>query len=88
MRSGCPRHAGEPWPTIAPDHGAPEAVPNVEALDLAGDRSAGALLTLGRAAAGVAHDLNNVLTPIIMGLDLMREPAPDEQAGVGDRASP
>ena len=44
-----------------------------EAIDLAGDRSIGALVTLGRAAAGVAHDFNNLLTAVLGSAGLLRE---------------
>ncbi len=37
------------------------------------------LESLGTLAGGIAHDLNNVLTPILMGLDMLRPPQPDEQ---------
>jgi PAS domain S-box-containing protein len=36
------------------------------------------LESIGTLAGGIAHDLNNVLTPIIMAIDLLRIEAPDE----------
>ena len=36
------------------------------------------LESLGTLAAGIAHDLNNVLTPLQLGLDLLREAKTDE----------
>jgi PAS domain S-box-containing protein len=35
------------------------------------------LEAIGTLAGGIAHDLNNALTPILMGLDLLRAAAPD-----------
>jgi two-component system, cell cycle sensor histidine kinase and response regulator CckA len=35
---------------------------------------------IGLLAGGIAHDLNNVLAPILMGADLLKLTAPDEQA--------
>ena len=60
-----------PWPANSPDHAASRV--DCEELDLAGDRSAGALVTLGRAAAGAAHDLNNLLTAVLGSAGLLRE---------------
>jgi two-component system cell cycle sensor histidine kinase/response regulator CckA len=34
--------------------------------------------SIGTLAGGIAHDLNNVLSPILMGVELMRVKAPDE----------
>ena len=36
--------------------------------------------TIGSLAGGVAHDLNNALSPILMGVQLMRRQAPSEKA--------
>ncbi len=51
----------------------PPTAANGEAIDLAGDRSTGAMVTLGRAAAGVAHDFNNLLTAVLGSAGLLRE---------------
>jgi PAS domain S-box-containing protein len=41
------------------------------------------LESIGTLAGGIAHDLNNVLTPILMGLDILREsPAEAQKLGV------
>ncbi len=34
--------------------------------------------SIGTLAGGIAHDLNNLLVPIVMGVDLLRQSAPDE----------
>lgn len=38
------------------------------------------LESLGALASGIAHDLNNVLSPIIMGVPLLRESLPDDSS--------
>ncbi len=67
-------------PDAAPADGTPDPRPAMpptpatgEAIDLVGDRSAGAMVTLGRAAAGVAHDFNNLLTAVLGSAGLLRE---------------
>ncbi len=35
--------------------------------------------SIGTLAGGIAHDLNNVLAPIVMGVELLRSRVPDEQ---------
>ncbi len=39
---------------------------------------------LGTLAGGVAHDLNNALTPILMGVEALREQYPDAPPGIVD----
>ena len=36
--------------------------------------------SIGTLAGGIAHDLNNVLTPILMAVQILRDKHPDEQA--------
>lgn len=38
------------------------------------------LESIGTLAGGIAHDLNNLLAPILMGVDLLRESNPDHQS--------
>ena len=57
----------DPRPAMSPA-GHPDA-----AVDFAADRTAGALVTLGRATAGVVHDFNNLLTAVLGSAGLLRE---------------
>jgi len=43
------------------------------------NRSAQRMESLGTLAGGVAHDLNNMLSPVLMGVDLLRESVRDEK---------
>ncbi|BDU71277.1 PAS domain-containing hybrid sensor histidine kinase/response regulator [Mesoterricola silvestris] len=51
--------------------------------DLAAHRSQ-RIEALGTLAGGVAHDLNNALTPILMGVEALREQFPDAAPGIVD----
>jgi len=39
------------------------------------------LESIGRLAGGIAHDLNNVLAPVLLSIELLRARMPDEEAG-------
>ena len=64
---------GDRTPDPRPAMPAPESADAADAAVLAGDPSAGALVTLGRAAAGVAHDFNDLLTTVLGCAGLLRE---------------
>lgn len=57
----------DPRPAMEP------ADPAGAAVTLAGDATAGAMVTLGRAAAGAVHDFNNLLTAVLGFAGLLRE---------------
>jgi len=71
----------DPRPAMSPPAANP-ALCEADAAVMAGDTSAAALVTLGRATAGVAHDFNNLLTTVLGSAGLLRElcPGPDARA--------
>jgi signal transduction histidine kinase/CheY-like chemotaxis protein len=77
-----PASAGAPGRPRMPERFLGEAEPGNESL-LLEERALQAqrLNLLGKLAGGVAHDLNNMLTPIRLGIDLLQEDPPaDERA--------
>jgi PAS domain S-box-containing protein len=74
------------WQLILDDHGAPSSVFAVSTDVTEERRTVDARLrtqrmeSLGTLAGGIAHDLNNVLTPILMSIQLLQQREQDESA--------
>ena len=74
------------WTLVRDDHGEPRSVlaintditerKRIEAQSFRAQR----MESLGTLAGGIAHDLNNVLTPITMSIDILRTKATDEKS--------
>ncbi len=72
------------WTLVRDEHGEPKSVlviktditeqKNLESRFLRAQR----LESIGTLASGVAHDLNNILSPILMSAPMLREPLPPE----------
>lgn len=77
-RAGQPIHVESTWSLVLGDDGQPRSIlcidtdvtekKKLEAQLLRADR----LESIGMLAGGVAHDLNNMLGPILMGIDVLR----------------
>src|SRR5205823_2695160 len=75
------------WTLIRDDRGAPKALllinsditekKQLEAQFLRTQR----MNTIGMLAGGMAHDLNNALAPILLGVQLLRRKVSDEESG-------
>ncbi len=84
-RGGSGLHVETTWSLVLGDAGEPRSIliidtdvterKKLELQLLRADR----MDSIGMLAGGVAHDLNNVLTPILMGADLLRLRASDPQ---------
>ncbi len=76
------------WTLIRDEAGAPEAVMSIntditERLKLEQQfLRAQRMESIGTLAGGIAHDLNNLLAPIMMGVDLLRATASGPQTGL------
>ena len=73
------------WTLVRDAQGQPQAVLAIN-TDLTEKKSletrflrAQRLESVGQLASGIAHDLNNILTPVIMGATLLREAMPDPE---------
>jgi PAS domain S-box-containing protein len=81
-KAGKPVIVSARWTLVRDEHGEPKSVlaiktditeqKNLEARFLRAQR----LESIGTLASGVAHDLNNILSPILMSAPLLREPLP------------
>ena len=82
---GRPRYVASRWTVLADDAPGPKSVlitcnditeqKRLESQYLRAQR----LESIGTLASGVAHDLNNILSPIVMGADMLETPAADEE---------
>lgn len=76
------------WQAVLDDDGTPEKLfavnSDITAQRRERDRQSRAqrMESLGTLAGGIAHDLNNVLTPLLMSVQLMREQHPDPMNAV------
>lgn len=83
-KSGSVIHVESTWSLVPDDEGQPRSIlfidtdtterKKLEARLLRADR----LESIGMLAGGVAHDLNNVLAPILMGSELLRQSLADQ----------
>jgi PAS domain S-box-containing protein len=74
------------WTLMRDDQGAPRSILSID-TDVTERKQlesqflrAQRLESLGTLAGGIAHDLNNLLAPIVMGVDLLRDGARDESS--------
>ncbi len=74
------------WTLVSDDKGRPKSVLAIDADITEQKRLEGQFLraqrmeSIGTLAGGIAHDLNNILAPILMGVELLKDLAHDEGA--------
>ena len=82
-RDGCDLVVASRWTLVRDGGGAPAAVLAIETDITARKQLEGRYLraqrmeSIGTLAGGIAHDLNNVLTPIAMSIDILRDGTTD-----------
>jgi PAS domain S-box-containing protein len=90
-RDGVPLIMDSRWTVVRDERGTPTAVMSIE-TDITERRKlelqflrAQRMEGIGTLAGGIAHDLNNVLTPIMMAVELLKptEPDPDRAETLG-----